>query len=389
MSKGGLRRLDWIRSVLNRLYNSALEERKDTWEPAPQKLIYCESGRIGPYFLDFSANRTTMHLQSRKSGLDSPLSRYDHFYRADSWEKDEKSVTLYDRLRSLTQQRRNDPDGLGAIAVKAERGMLFRLERAFQACFRRCKAGEDPGYPRFRPISRMETIDIVDPRTTMVKKRARGYAIRPQGFPTIRLFPARPLPDAELKALRIVRKPNRVYVDLTYEVEKQPMPGCASAVGIDLGVRKRAVLSTGERIERNTRDWAEIRRQQRKIARCRRGSNRRKKRVRRLAGMRFREGVRNRNACHRQTTEIIRKNGLIAVEKLDIKGMTTKGLKRKGLNREMLSQQWGLLRNQLQYKAEWAGREFVEVNPQYIAGLSPLWCPESTGKERDVSLLSL
>ena len=57
--------------------------------------------------------------------------------------------------------------------------------------------------------------------------------------------------------------------------------------------------------------------------------------------------------CHRQTTEIIRKNGLIAVEKLDIKGMTTKGLKRKGLNREMLSQQWGLLRNQLQYKAEW------------------------------------
>ena len=151
-------------------------------------------------------------------------------------------------------------------------------------------AGGDPGSPRFRPISRMETIDIVDPKTTMVKKRARGYAIRPKGFPTIRLFPARPLPDGELKALRIVRKPNRVYVDLTYKVEKQPLPGCASAVGIDLGVRKRAVLSTGERIERNTRDWAEIRRQQRKIARCRRGSNRRKKRVRRLAGMRFTGG---------------------------------------------------------------------------------------------------
>ena len=78
--------------------------------------------------------------------------------------------------------------------------------------------------------------------------------------------------------------------------------------------------------------------------------------------MRYREGVRNRNACHRQTTEIIRKNGLIAVEKLDIKGMTT-----KGLNREMLLQQWGLLRNQLQYKAEWAGREFVEVDPKYTS----------------------
>ena len=96
MSKGGFRHLDWIRSVLNRLYNSALEERKDTRE------------------------------------------------------KEEKSVTLYDQMRGLTQQRRNDPDGLGAIAVKAERGMLFRLERAFQAFFRRCKAGENPGYPRLR-----------------------------------------------------------------------------------------------------------------------------------------------------------------------------------------------------------------------------------------------
>ena len=36
----------------------------------------------------------------------------------------------------------------------------------------------------------METIDIVDPRTTMVKERARGYAIKPKGFPTIRFFPA-------------------------------------------------------------------------------------------------------------------------------------------------------------------------------------------------------
>ena len=40
--------------------------RNYTWEPAPQKLIYCESGRIGPYFPDFSANRTTMHLKIEK-----------------------------------------------------------------------------------------------------------------------------------------------------------------------------------------------------------------------------------------------------------------------------------------------------------------------------------
>ena len=73
-------------------------------------------------------------------------------------------------------------------ALALQRGMIFRLDRAFKAFFRRCKAGEKPGFPRFRPLARMETIDLVDPRATMVKKRKRGYALRPKGFPTIRLY---------------------------------------------------------------------------------------------------------------------------------------------------------------------------------------------------------
>ena len=69
----------------------------------------------------------------------------------------------------------------------------------------------------------------------------------------------------------------------------------------------------------------------------------------------------------RSETRIVRSHGLIAVEKLNITGMSTKGLHKKGLNREILTQSWGLLRNQLQYKAEWAGREFVEVDPKYTS----------------------
>ena len=306
--------MDWIRGVLNRLYNACLQERREAWD------------------------------------------------------NEKKRVTAYDQMKTLTTERNADPGGLGSVAVHAERGMILRLDRAFKAFFRRCKAGENPGYPRFRPLARMETIDILDPRATMVKKRKRGYAIRPKGFPTIRIFPSRPLPtDGPLKALRIVRKPNRVYVDLVYEVKKEALPKCDSAIGIDLGVRKRAVLSTGERIERNTRDWPGIRRQQRKIARCKKGSDRRRKRVGQLARMRYREGVRNRNGCHHVTTEMVRNHGLIAIEKLNVKGMTAKGLHKQGLNREILSQTWGLLRNQLQYKAEWAGREFVEVDPKYTS----------------------
>ena len=310
-----------------------------------------------------------------------------------AWESEQRSVTLFDQMKGLTSQRKDDPEGLGSVAVKAERGMLVRLDRAFKAFFRRCKAGEKPGFPRFRSLARMETIDIVDPKASMVKKRARGYAIRPKGFPTIRIFPSRPLPDGcPLKVMRIVRKPNRVSVDLTYEVEKPPLPKCESSVGIDLGVRQRAVLSTGERIERNRRDWAGIRKQQRKVSKCKKGSKTRRKRIQQLSRIRHREAVRNRNACHRLSTRMIRENGLIAVEKLNIPGMVRKGSKKKGLNREILAQSWGLLRNQIQYKAEWAGRRRPDRRSEsriYIAGLPPVRRPPRSRAERNLPVQGL
>ena len=277
-------------------------------------------------------------------------------------------MTLYDQMKGLTSQRKDDPEGLGSVAVKAERGMLMRLDRAFKAFFRRCKVGGEAGVSSIPAHCEDGDHRRRRPKATLVKKRARGYAIRPKGFPTIRIFPSRPLPDGcPLKALRIVRKPNRVYVDLTYEVEKPPLPKCESSVGIDLGVRKRAVLSTGERIERKRRDWGRSESSRERSPGARRFPRPGRKRIVQLSRLRHRESVRNRNACHRLSSRIIREHGLIAVEKLNIQGMVTKGSKKKGLNREILTQSWGLLRNQLQYKAEWAGREFVEVNPAYTS----------------------
>ncbi|MYK12084.1 MAG: IS200/IS605 family element transposase accessory protein TnpB, partial [Acidobacteriia bacterium] len=102
------------------------------------------------------------------------------------------------------------------------------------------------------------------------------------------------------------------------------------------------------------------------------------KRVQALARWQRREFVRERNACHRATTEIIRDYGLVAVEQLQVAKMTrsARGTEEQpgrnvaakaGLNREILSQNWSLLRRQLKAKAEWAGREYVEVDPQYTS----------------------
>ena len=272
--------------------------------------------------------------------------------RRTAWESEQRGVTLYDQMKGLTSQRKDDPEGLGSVAVKAERGMLMRLDRAFKAFFRR-KAGEKPGYPRFRPIARMET------RQPQSDPGSALGATWPKGFPTIRM--SRPLPDGcPLKALRIVRKPPGVCGP---DVRRSAVTEMR-VFAVDLGVRKRAVLSTGERIERNSAGRGSE--QQERSPGARRFPDQTE--ADRTAISAPSPGIgRNRNACHRLSSRIIREHGLIAVEKLNIQGMVTKGSKKKGLNREILTQSWGLLRNQLQYKAEWAGREFVEVNPAYTS----------------------
>lgn len=130
-------------------------------------------------------------------------------------------------------------------------------------------------------------------------------------------------------------------------------------------MRVRAASSlSSNRYERGQRERQRQRKLHRALSRCRQGSRNRGLRKATLARLARKELVREWNACHRATTEIIRKHGLIAFERLKIRNMTWSGkgtaeepgsnVKAKaGLNWEVLAQNWSLLQNQLKYKAEW------------------------------------
>ena len=260
--------------------------------------------------------------------------------RKTAYEQRKQSLSFYDQCKWLTQLRTANEHQLGEIAIGASRGMLKRLDLAFQAFFRRVRAGKAPGFPRFRPISRCRTIDVADPHNGMVRLHKGCYLIRLKGFPRLRVRRARPLPlDAPLKSVRLTQRGHRWEASLVYVVDKQPLAPSVAAVGIDMGIRKR--VAALQRFDRK-------------------------------------QYIRERNACHRATTGIIRQHGLIAVEALKVTNMTRSArgtadqpgsnVKAKaGLNREVLAQNWSLLQSQFRYKAEWAGREYVEVDPKHTS----------------------
>ena len=145
--------------------------------------------------------------------------------RREAYRRQGKSVTLYDQIKELTQVRKDDPEGLGKLIIGAARGALYRLDRAFNAFFRRIKAAEKPGFPRFKPWQRFTCIDVVDPKPEMVKRKERKVVAKMKGLPPIKLRPKRTLPDsAALKSLRIVHRPTGVTVDLVYEGDKASLP---------------------------------------------------------------------------------------------------------------------------------------------------------------------
>ena len=289
-------------------------------------------------------------------------------------------VSLYDQMKSFTAVRSDDP-AWADMDVQVGRGVLRRLDRAFNGFFRRVKAGKTPGFPRFKPGIRFRCLEIAQPRPGMVKVSADGRraCVRVKGLPAITLRLKRRLPPSErLRSLRVVRRPVGLYVDLGYEVERELLPANDAAVGLDVGVNNRIATSDGEMVERREVDRARETRLHQAVSRKRRGGNRWRKAAPTLAREQHRSRVRNRNECHRITTGIVRRYGRIAVEKLTIPNMTrsasgtleepgTNVAAKSGSNREILAQTWGLIREQLRYKAEWAGREFVEVNPRYTA----------------------
>ncbi len=149
-------------------------------------------------------------------------------------------------------------------------------------------------------------------------------------------------------------------------------------MGIDLGITDRQVCSDGVVYPRRKTNTEKIKQIQRRLSRCKKGSRLFRKRKHVLSNLHERERIRNRNECHRITTEIVKRNEVIIMEDLKIMNMkkSAKGTieqpgkqvkAKSGLNREISHQSWGLLQVQMAYKAEEAGKLFLKIDPRHTS----------------------
>ena len=140
--------------------------------------------------------------------------------RRDAYKMRGEPRTLYDQHKEFTGVRADLPEWRD-MSVQVGRGVLKRVDRAFQAFFSRVKSEQTPGFPRFRPSSRNRTIEVAVPTAAMVKRSSDGRHayVKVKGLPTIKLRTKRSLPEGKPVSLMITRRPIGWVVSLGFAVE--------------------------------------------------------------------------------------------------------------------------------------------------------------------------
>jgi putative transposase len=178
---------------------------------------------------------------------------------------------------------------------------------------------------------------------------------------------SRPLPAGAVPSTVTVSRDaaGRWHVSLLVEdLTVMVLPQAPSEVGVDLGLKDFAVLSSGERIphpKHYQRRLATLARLQRRLGRKRKGSANRRKARAKVAKAHARVADARRDFLHQLSTDLIRRFQLIVVEDLGISGL----VRNRRLAQSIATSDWSEFVGQLGYKAEWYGRTAVQADRFY------------------------
>lgn len=281
--------------------------------------------------------------------------------RKEAYENERRSVRKFEQLRKVKELKQSNPYAMN-IHSHILQIVVQDLDKAFQSFFRRLKAGETAGYPRFKGKNRFDSFGLKEYGNGF---KLDGRRLKLSGIGRLRLRWHRPM-EGKIKTVRIRRQAGKWYACFACEVHEQPLEPTGQSVGVDLGVHHLLATSDQEVIEnprwyRNAQ--AKLRILQRRVSRRKLGGCNRRKAV--LALQRQHEYIANsrREFLNKLAHSLITRYDFMALEDLQIHGM----VRNHHLSKSILDAGWGYLKQRLADKAVEAGRQVILVPPSYTS----------------------
>lgn len=274
-------------------------------------------------------------------------------YRQDAWYERQESVS-YSQSSALLTLWKKEPEcaWLNEVSSIPLQQSLRHLQTAYSRFFQGIAS-----HPRFKKKTGTQSAEFT---TSAFKWDGESIKLAKQESPLdirwSRRFIGTPSTVTVSKDAA-----NRYHVAIRVEEPQARLPVINAVVGIDLGIKDVAVLSTGERTgnPRNTAKYAaKLAKTQARLARKQPGSaNYNRARIK-VARVHAKIADARRDFTHKLTTALIRENQVICVESLSVKNM----VKHPTLAKAIHDADWGELVRQLEYKADWYGRTVVAID---------------------------
>jgi putative transposase len=288
---------------------------------------------------------------------------YNHLLgkRRDAWEQDGSSLALYQQQETFSILKHERPS-LKRVHSQVLQNVAVRIDLAFKAFFRRCKAGEPSGYPRFRGQGRYDSFTF--PQSGFSITHDDRVCLSKMG--RIKMVYHRPV-GGKIKTLTIHKSSTgKWYASFSCEVEPERLPENPDVVGIDVGLKTFATLSDGQEIANprffRTEEKA-LAKVQRKHSKLAKGTPERHTHRKAVARVHERIAWKRENFTHQESRKIVNTYGLIAVEDLTVNRM----IQNHCLAKSIADASWSAFFSQVSSKAEEAGRHLVKVNPAYTS----------------------
>ncbi len=301
--------------------------------------------------------------------------------RISLWKQRGVSLTRYQQEAELKALRADLPE-YAALHSHILQDVLARLDKTYQAFFRRLAHGEKPGFPRFQGKDRYHSFTYKE-----VGNGARldnGYLVLSK-IGRIAVRWSRPI-EGTSKTVTVSKEADGWYVSFSCaEVPTQPLPETGRETGIDVGLKVFLITAEGEAVE-NPRHYRtaerEMKKAQQRVSKRKKGRRRRKKAVKLLA--KKHQHVRRQRADFHHTTALalVREYDVIYVEAIQPANLSRRpapkqdengsyehnGASRKaGLNKSIQDAGWRHFLAILAYKAACAGKRVEAVSPAYTS----------------------